>query len=433
MSTPQSSNTPSRARPRVIIVGAGFGGLSAARALADAPVDVLVIDRRNHHLFQPLLYQIATAGLSPADIAAPIRGVLSSQKNATVILGEVTGIDLATREVIGRNAVRDGRVGFDYLILATGARHAYFGHDDWETFAPGLKTVEDATAIRHRLLVAFEQAEMTDDEAERRRLLTIVIIGGGPTGVEMAGAVAELARASLATDFRRIDPRQARIILIEASPRVLATFPESLSAAAANSLQKLGVEVRLGKAVTQCDAQGVEVGGERINAATVVWAAGVQASAASSWLSADADRAGRVKVNADFSLPGQPDVFVIGDTAALTDAAGKVVPGVAPAAKQAGMHVAKVIRARIAGSAAPAPFRYLNWGNLATIGRRAAVADFGWLRLRGTLAWWFWGFVHIFFLIDFRNRLAVMLNWAWSFVTFKRGARLITGSPDRQG
>ncbi|GAA5162410.1 NAD(P)/FAD-dependent oxidoreductase [Viridibacterium curvum] len=417
----------------MVIVGAGFGGLSAARALANAPVDVLVIDRRNHHLFQPLLYQIATAGLSPADIAAPIRGVLSSQKNASVILGEVTGIDLATREVLGHNAVRDGRVGFDYLILATGARHAYFGHDDWEAYAPGLKTVEDATAIRHRLLVAFEQAEMIDDETERRRLLTIVIIGGGPTGVEMAGAVAELARASLATDFRRIDPRQARIILIEASPRVLATFPESLSTAAAQSLQKLGVEVRLGQAVTQCDAQGVEVGGERIDAATVVWAAGVQASAAASWLGAEADRAGRVKVNADFSLPGQPDVFVIGDTATLTDAAGKVVPGVAPAAKQAGVHVAKVIRARLNGSPAPAPFRYLNWGNLATIGRRAAVADFGWLRLHGTIAWWFWGFVHIFFLIDFRNRLAVMLNWAWSFVTFKRGARLITGNPDRQG
>ncbi|WP_345532073.1 NAD(P)/FAD-dependent oxidoreductase [Viridibacterium curvum] len=431
---PASSDSPSsRNRPRVVIVGAGFGGLSAARALANAPVDVLVIDRRNHHLFQPLLYQIATAGLSPADIAAPIRGVLSSQKNASVILGEVTGIDLATREVLGHNAVRDGRVGFDYLILATGARHAYFGHDDWEAYAPGLKTVEDATAIRHRLLVAFEQAEMIDDETERRRLLTIVIIGGGPTGVEMAGAVAELARASLATDFRRIDPRQARIILIEASPRVLATFPESLSTAAAQSLQKLGVEVRLGQAVTQCDAQGVEVGGERIDAATVVWAAGVQASAAASWLGAEADRAGRVKVNADFSLPGQPDVFVIGDTATLTDAAGKVVPGVAPAAKQAGVHVAKVIRARLNGSPAPAPFRYLNWGNLATIGRRAAVADFGWLRLHGTIAWWFWGFVHIFFLIDFRNRLAVMLNWAWSFVTFKRGARLITGNPDRQG
>lgn len=415
----------------MVIVGAGFGGLSAARALADAPVDVLVIDKRNHHLFQPLLYQIATAGLSPADIAAPIRGVLSKQKNATVVLGEVTGIDLGKREVIGHNEVRDGRVHFDYLILATGARHAYFGHDDWERYAPGLKTVEDATSIRHRLLIAFEQAEMADNEDERRRLLTIAIIGAGPTGVEMAGAVAELARASLAADFRRIDPRQTRIVLIEAGPRVLATFPESLSAAAAHSLQKLGVEVQLGKAVTRCDEDGVQIGEERIDASTIVWAAGVQASPAAHWLGADADRAGRVKVQSDFSLPGQPDIFVIGDTATLSDAAGRLIPGVAPAAKQAGRHVAKVIRARVTGKPSPTPFRYFNWGNLATIGRRAAVVDFGWLRLRGPIAWWFWGLVHIFFLIDFRNRIAVMFNWAWSFVTFKRGARLITGNVER--
>lgn len=417
--------------PRVVIVGAGFGGLSAARALARAPVDVLLIDRRNHHLFQPLLYQIATAGLSPADIAAPIRAVVARQANATVVLGDVQGIDIERREVFGHNGVREGRIGYDYLILATGARHAYFGRDEWEASAPGLKTVEDATAIRHRLLMAFEQAEMTDDEAERRRLLTIVIVGGGPTGVEMAGAVAELARTALAADFRHIDPRQARVMLVEAGPRVLATFPEPLSEAARKSLEKLGVEVRLGRAVSQCDSYGVVLGtgdeAEPVPAGTIVWAAGVQASPAAAWLGAEADRAGRVKVQPDFSLPGHPEVFVIGDTATLVDAAGKPVPGVAPAAKQAGRYVAQVIRARLAGQAEPAPFRYFNWGNLATIGRRAAVADFGWLRVRGSLAWWLWGFVHIFFLIDFRNRMVVMLNWAWSFLTFKRGARLITG------
>ncbi|MGC3963827.1 MAG: NAD(P)/FAD-dependent oxidoreductase [Rhodocyclaceae bacterium] len=415
---------------RVIIVGAGFGGLSAARALADVPVDVVIVDRRNHHLFQPLLYQVATAGLSPADIAAPIRSILSDQRNATVVLSEVATINTAERVIADTTGQR---LAYDYLILATGARHAYFGHDEWEANAPGLKTIEDATAIRHRLLVAFERAEMTTDEEERQRLLTIVIVGGGPTGVEMAGAVAELAKRALATDFRHIDPRQARIVLVEAGPRILATFPDNLSARAVYALENLGVDVRTEARVTDSDADGVVVNGERIRAGTVIWGAGVQASPVAEWLGVPADHAGRVKVEADFSVTGHPEIFVIGDAAQITDAAGVAVPGVAPAAKQAGAYVAQVIAAQMAQRPAPAPFRYRNWGNLATIGRRAAVADFGWIRISGPIAWWLWGFVHVFFLIGFRNRVAVMLNWLWSFLTYKRGARLITGSPQPQG
>jgi NADH dehydrogenase FAD-containing subunit len=409
--------------PRVVIIGAGFGGLAAATALKNAAVQVTVIDRRNYHLFQPLLYQVATAALSPADIAQPIRSILRRQRNATVLLGRVTGIDTAARQVL----IGERRVAYDHLIVATGARHAYFGHDDWEPFAPGLKKIEDATDVRRCILLAFEQAEIAEDLNERAALLTFVVIGGGPTGIELAGAIAELARQALAADFRKIDPRDARVILIEAGPRVLPTFPEKLSNIARRALERLGVEIRLGAPVTECDADGVGVRGERIAARTILWAAGVAASPAARWLGAEEDRAGRVKVQADLSLPGHPEVFVIGDTALAIDAAGNPLPGIAPAAKQAGGYVAQVIRARIAGRKTPRPFRYRHLGNLATIGRKAAVADFGRIRLSGRVAWLLWGLVHIYFLIGFRNRLAVSLDWLWAYLTFERGARLITG------
>jgi NADH dehydrogenase FAD-containing subunit len=418
-------------RPVVVVVGAGFGGLAAVRALAREAVDVVLVDQRNYHLFQPLLYQVATAWLSPADIAAPARGVFAEQRNCTVLLGKVVGVDTTERAVRFDTGRRHENLAYDYLVLATGARHDYFGNAGWEDFAPGLKTIEDAIAIRERLLLAFEMAEMARDAAERDANLTIVVVGGGATGVEMAGSIAELAKAALVRDFRRIDPRQARVLLVEAGPRLLPAFPENLSDAARRSLEKLGVTVRLAARVSGCEAGAVIVNGERIAAATVVWAAGVKASPAAAWLDAKADRVGRTVVDGDFSVPGHPDIFVIGDTAALTDAAGRVVPGVAPAAKQAGHYVASVIRARMHGKSAPPPFRYRDQGNLATIGRRAAIADFGWIRLRGPLAWWLWGIVHIFFLIDFRSRVAVSISWLWSFLTYKRGARLITG--DRRG
>ena len=414
------------ARPRVVIVGAGFGGLVAARALRKVAAKVTVIDRRNYHLFQPLLYQVATAGLSPADIAAPIRGILRNQMNAEVLMARVTGVDRARREVTIDGS--DHRIPYDYLILAAGARHAYFGHDEWEHVAPGLKKIEDATAIRHRILVAFEKAEASTDAEERRRLLTFVIVGGGPTGVEMAGAIAELARMTLVKDFRTIDPASARVILVEGGPRVLLAFPEDLSAKARRSLEKLGVEVLTNTPVELCDAGGVVSGGKRIEARTILWAAGVQAAPAARWLQADKDRAGRVKVNPDLSVAGAPDIFVIGDNATVMQANGQPVPGVAPAAKQMGEYVARVIAGRIAGQPVRAPFCYRNYGNFATIGRHAAVADFGWLKLSGYPAWLLWGAAHIYFLIGFRNRLAVMLDWLWAYVTFQRGVRLITGA-----
>jgi NADH dehydrogenase FAD-containing subunit len=410
------------ARPRVVIVGAGFGGLAAAKALAKAPVEVTVVDRHNYHLFQPLLYQVATAGLSPADIASPIRAIMRDQANAHVLMAKVEGVDTAKREVVAA----DRRIPYDYLILATGARHAYFGHDEWEPVAPGLKKIEDATAIRRRILLAFEMAEGAMDEAERRRLLNFVIVGGGPTGVEMAGAIAELAKRALAKDFRKIDPRHTRVILVEAGPRLLATFPEKLSAQAKRSLERLGVEVLLGNAVTQCDDGGVVVAGNRIEARTVIWGAGVAASSAAKWIGAEKDRAGRIKVEADLSVPGHPEIFAIGDTALATGKDGKPVPGVAPAAKQMGWYVAKLIAAKVAGQAFAKPFRYANYGNLATIGRRAAVADFGWVWMHGLPAWLLWGAAHVYFLIGFRNRLAVILNWTWAYFRFSGGVRLIT-------
>jgi NADH dehydrogenase len=410
------------ARPRVVIIGAGFGGLMAAKTLAGVDVDVTIVDKRNYHLFQPLLYQVATAALSPAQIAAPIRSILRGQSNVTVRLGRVTGVDTAARQI----EIGSERLRYDWLIVATGARHAYFGHDDWEQFAPGLKKIEDATAIRRRILMAFEEAENMASGSERSRLLNFVVIGGGPTGVEMAGSIAELAKMALAKDFRHIDPREARVILLEAGPRILAAFPESLSAVAAKSLTRLGVEIRTNAAVTDCNTRGVVASGEVIDSGCVIWAAGVAASSAARWLGAEKDRAGRVKVNPDLTLPGHSDVFVIGDTALVIEN-GKPVPGVAPAAKQQGVYVAKAIRARLAGQPALRPFHYVNVGNLATIGRSSAIADFGWIRVSGFLAWLLWGIVHIFFLIGFRNRVSILIEWMWAYITFQRGARLITG------
>lgn len=419
-------------RPVVVVVGAGFGGLAVIKALSREAVDIVLIDQRNHHLFQPLLYQVATAWLSPADIAAPVRSIFSHQKNLTVILGKVVGVDAEQQTVRVDNGVREGDLPYDFLVLATGARHDYFGNDAWEAYAPGLKTVEDALSIRERLLLAFEMAEMATEDAEREAYLTVVIVGGGATGVEMAGSIVELARAALVKDFRRIDPRQARVFLIEAGDRVLPAFPEHLSMAAKASLEKLGVTVRTGTRLTSCDAHGVMLGEERIAAATVIWAAGVRASGAAAWLGAKADRAGRVEVGSDFGVPGLANVFAIGDTATLTDSAGRRVPGVAPAAKQAGHYVGQVIRSLLQGAGKPAPFRYRDPGNMATIGRRAGIADFGWIALHGPIAWWLWGIVHIYFLIDFRSRITVSFNWLWSFLTYARGARLITGSKRRK-
>ncbi len=412
------------ARPRIVIVGAGFGGLSAATGLAGAEADVTVIDRRNYHLFQPLLYQVATAGLSPAQIASPIRAILSSAANVRVLMSKVSGIDKERRLV----KVEDREIAYDHLVIATGARHAYFGHDDWESVAPGLKKIDDATYIRRRILSAFEQAEQAMDAEERQRCLTFVVIGGGPTGVEMAGAIAELAHVALRHDFRDINPRDARIVLVEAGPRVLPSFPEILSKAARRALERLHVDVRLGQRVTGCDSTGVTIGEESLQAATIIWAAGVAASSAAQWLGVEKDQVGRVMVGPDLTVPGHPEIFVIGDTASATNADGRPLPGLAPVAKQQGAYVARLLRARLAGRPFSQPFRYRDWGTMATIGRGAAVADFGWLKLDGTLAWLLWGLIHISFLIGFRNRVIVMIDWLWSYVTFQSGARLITGA-----
>jgi NADH:quinone reductase (non-electrogenic) len=414
----------SQQRPKVVIVGAGFGGLEAAKALSRVAVDVTVIDRQNHHCFQPLLYQVATAALSPAEIAWPIRHMLRQQRNATVFMAEVEAVDLAARFV----QTGAGPVSYDYLVLATGATHSYFGHDEWAEFAPGLKRIEDATRIRRRILLAFERAELAGDDAERQRLLTFVIVGGGATGVEMAGAIAEIARQTLAKDFRRIDPRSSRIILLEAGARILPTLPEDLSSYAERALTRMGVDVRTSTRVTGCDRRGVELEHGRIDAGAVIWAAGVVASPAASWLAAEHDRAGRVLVRPDLSVPGHPEVFVIGDAAAARGENGQPVPGVAPAAKQMGRYVGRLIAARIEGKSLPA-FRYRNLGELATIGRRAAVVKFGRLQLKGFIGWLFWSLAHIYFLIGVKNRFIVAFTWLWDYVTFQRGARLITEVP----
>jgi NADH dehydrogenase len=409
--------------PHVIVIGGGFAGLDAARALARAPVRVTLVDRQNHHVFQPLLYQVATAGLSPGDIASPIRWILRRQPNLRVLLATVERIDPAARRLY-----LDGGDTLDYdaLIVATGVTHSYFGHDDWPAHAPGLKTLDDALEIRRRVLLAFERAERETDRARQRALLTFAIVGGGPTGVELAGALAEVARQALRSEFDAVDPATARILLIEAGPSILPTFPESLRASARRSLARLGVQVMEGRPVTGIADGGVQLGDERIEAGTVLWAAGVQASPLGRCLGADVDRAGRVAVNPDLSVPGHPEVFVAGDLALFTHQTGRPLPGVAQAAKQLGRHAARNA-VRLLRGEPTRPFRYLDPGNLATIGRNSAIGDFGFLRLSGYVGWLFWLFLHIFFLIGFRNRLSVMLQWALSYLTYQRSVRLITG------
>ena len=411
--------------PRVVIVGGGFGGLYAARALRRAPVEVTVVDRRNHHVFQPLLYQVAMAALSPGDIASPIRWILRKQKNADVILAEATGFDLAANRLI----LKDGVLDYDFLIVASGATHAYFGHDDWRRTAPGLKTLEDALEIRRRVLIAFERAEREIDPAQRAAELTFLVIGGGPTGVEMAGALAEISRHSLARDFRHFDPGSARILLIEGGPAILSAFPEDLQQAAMKDLQRLGVTVRINSIVTDVSPGVVSIGSESIRAETVLWAAGVSASPLGAALGAPLDRAGRVKVLPDLTIPGAPNVFVIGDLANLAGDDGRPLPGVAQVAIQMGKHaVHNILRAL--EHQPLRPFHYHDLGNMATIGRASAIADFGSFRLSGLLAWLAWLFVHILNLIGFRNRVVVFVQWAWAYFTYQRGIRLIAGGND---
>jgi NADH dehydrogenase len=425
LSTPKNVESVAKKNPgvmpRVVIVGAGFGGLRAARALRNAPVHVTVIDRQNHHLFQPLLYWVATAGLSPADICSPIRGILQKQKNTEVFMEEVTGVDVQEQRVL----MGDRSVPYDFLVLATGVHDNYFGHPEWERYAPGLKSIVDATSLRRKILLSFEAAEIETDPEKVKELLTFVLVGAGPTGVEMSGAIAELAHKALASDFRHIDTRMTRIILIEAAPRILATFPESLARKTEKRLSTMGVEVRTGTPVSDLDEHGVKVDGERINAGTIIWSAGVSASSAGKWLGTEVDRAGRVKVSSDLSVPGHPNVFVIGDTAsAMQD--GKPLPGVAQVALQGGRYVASVIIDRVKGKELNKPFYYRDKGNLATVGRSYAIVDIGNIRLTGFFAWLIWLAVHIYFLVGFRNRLVAIFQWAWTYFTYARGARLIT-------
>jgi NADH dehydrogenase len=412
--------------PKVVIVGGGFGGLRAAKHLGRAPVHVTLIDRSNHHLFQPLLYQVATAGLSPADIAYPIRTAVNHEENVEVLWEEVVGIDKERREVL----LPARRVPYDYLILATGAQYNYFGHPEWERVAPGLKTIGDATKIRAKILAAFEEAEMEPDAARRQAMLTFVVVGAGPTGVELAGSIAELAHKALASDFHHIDPRDAHVVLVEAGPRVLASFPEHLSAAGAARLARMEVDVRTGAMVEAVDAEGVVVNGVRLAAHTVLWAAGIVASPAGRWLGVPTDRAGRVVVAKDLSVPGHPEIYVVGDTAAAVDDAGKPYPGIAPVAMQQGRYVAGRIDHLVRGvlQAEDERFRYMDKGNLATVGRSFAVLDFHGVTLSGFFAWVAWIIVHIFYLIGFRNRMLVMIQWFWAYITFQRGARLIVRS-----
>ena len=407
----------------VVIAGAGFGGLEVAHQLAGAPVRITIVDQRNHHLFQPLLYQVATASLATSEIAWPVRHLLRKREDVTTLLAAVTGIDSSACKLLfeGGDAISYGT-----LVLATGARHAYFGHDEWEPYAPGLKTLEDATTIRRRVLLSFERAERETDSERRAELLTFAIVGGGATGVELAGTIAELARETLVGDFRRIDTRQARIVLIEAGPRILPGFANVLSAYAHRALERMGVQIELGRPVRECSDGGVAFSDRKLPAKVILWAAGVQASPAADWLDAPADGAKRIAVESDLSVPGHPEIFAIGDTATIDAWHGKPVPGIAPAAKQQGRHVAATIKLRLRGDSTPRPFRYRHAGSLATIGKRAAIIDFGWLRLRGRIAWWIWGLAHIYFLIGVRNRVAVALNWLWIYLSGDRSARLIT-------
>jgi NADH dehydrogenase len=412
-------------RHRIVIVGAGFGGLEAVKRLKGAAADIVLVDQRNHHLFQPLLYQVATASLSPSEIAWPIRAIVRRRPEVSTVLASVTGVDPAGRQVwLGDG----GALRYDTLILATGARHSYFGHDEWEPYAPGLKTIEDATRIRGRILLAFEAAEREADPRRRAALLTFVVIGAGPTGVELAGTIADLARDTLPADFRAIDTRMTTVLLVEAGPRVLPGYPDTLSDYARGALERLGVEVALGAAVTEVAEGKVAFGGRSVRAGTILWAAGVRASPAAQWLGAAADEAGRILVEPDLRVPGHPGIFAIGDTVAIAGADGKPVPGIAPAAKQGGRHVARMIRARLAGRPEPGPFLYHHNGSLAQIGKRKAVIDFGWIRLRGVIAWWLWGIAHIYFLVGVRARLSVALNWLWIHARNQRSARLITGT-----
>ncbi|MGG6893804.1 NAD(P)/FAD-dependent oxidoreductase [Rhizobium sp. BR 315] len=408
---------------RVVVVGGGFGGVQVVNDLKGAPVRITMIDRRNHHLFQPLLYQVATTLLATSEIAWPIRNFFRDRPEVTTLLAEVVGVDGEAHQVLLKNGQR---IPYDTLVLATGATHAYFGHDEWEPVAPGLKTLEDATTIRRRVLLAFEQAEMETDPAVREALLTFVIVGAGPTGVELAGIISELARTTLPKEFRNIDTSNAKIILVEAGPRVLAAFAEDLSDYARRELESHGVDLRFGKPVTSCTAQGVTIGDVFVPCRTIVWAAGVEASPAAKWLDIPADRAGRAVVDKDLRAPGKGDVFVIGDTAAVMRDDGSPVPGIAPAAKQQGAYVAKVIKAKLDGKPAPGSFHYRHQGSLATIGKSAAIIDFGWLKLRGWLAWWVWGLAHIYFLIGVRWRIAVAWSWLWIYISRQHSARLIT-------
>ena len=413
---------------RVVIVGAGFGGMAVAHGLAGSKVGVTIIDRRNHHLFQPLLYQVGTASLATSEIAWPVRHLLRDRKEVTTLLGEANEVDTENRRLV----LADGGIlDYDTLVLATGAKHAYFGHDEWEPFAPGLKTLEDAILMRRRILLSFERAERETDLARRAALLTFAIVGGGPTGVELAGAIVELAHQNLPKEYRHIDTRKARVVLIEAGPRILPSFTEDLSAYAHASLERLGVEVKLGQAVRECNEGGVIYGDRTLEAKVILWAAGVRASAAAAWAGLPADNAGRAQVESDLTAPGHPEIFVIGDTATINAWHGKPVPGIAPAAKQQGAHVARTIKMRLRGDSRPRPFRYRHSGNLATIGKRAAVIDFGWIKVRGAIAWWIWGLAHIYFLIGVRNRLAVALSWLWIYVTGSRSACLITQGESR--
>ncbi len=415
---------PPGRRPRVVVVGAGFGGLNLVKQLARAAVDIILIDRTNHNLFQPLLYQVATAALAPSDIAVPVRSIFSHRRNVSVLMGEVEGVDTISRLV----AVRDtGQVSYDYLVLATGSVYSWFGHDEWRNRSISLKTLDDAETLRLHVLGAFERAESRTDPNEIRVLLTFIIVGGGPTGVELAGAIAELARSTLARDYRHIDPTSARVVICEAGPRLLPSFPDRLSAYAAGKLKALGVEVRTGDMVEDVRDDGITAAGERIAAANVFWCAGTEATPAARWMNAQTGRHGLVRVNADCSVLGHDNVFAIGDVAEMTGADGKPLPALAPVAKQQGRYLARVIRARIEGRGEPGPFRYRDYGQLAVLGRSAAVADFGWLRMRGLIAWVLWSAVHLFLLLGARNKMVVYLNWVWAWLTYGSGARLMTG------
>jgi NADH dehydrogenase len=419
-----SVSEQSRVRKKIIVVGAGFGGMAVMQSLKNVDADVTLIDRTNHHLFQPLLYQVATAALSPAEIATASRALLRHHRNATVLMAEVIGVDPARRRV----QLADGlELPYDYLVLATGAAYSFFGHDEWAPYTHVLKTLDDALSIRERLLSAFEWAEESNDPAQIQRLMTFAVIGGGPTGVELAGTIAELSRSTLARDFKRIDPRSARIVLCEAGPRLLSAFPEHLSAYSLGALRALGVEVRLGAAVREIDAHGLEVGDTRIDASLILWCAGTAARPAARWIAAPAARNGAVIVAADCSVPAWPEIFAIGDVASYAEGLGAPLPGLAPVAKQQGRYVGSVLKARLTGAPAPGPFRYRDWGTLAVIGRSHAIADFGRFRFKGFFAWLTWSLVHLMLLVDFRSRVAVYWNWSWAFFTYGRGARLLTG------